>query len=584
MLATLTGDIALFGLVVFGLGQPAAAWWARWAPLERLVLAIAAALGATYLFSFGLYVSGLDARWHWLLPAAALAGLAARGRATWVWLRSPEIAAALGGWLLVVAWCLGLLGLVYSYSGGGWMGDWQEHYERARFFAAHWPQDYRFIGVYPLTARPPLANLVTGAFLSLTDDRFAQFQVFSTLLNSLVFFPALLFTRRWGGGRAAPALLALVLMLNPLFAQNTTFAWTKLLTAFFVLAGLYFLLTEREHPDRSPTGLPGLPLLCAGLLTHYSAGPWMLAFIPIWLGQTWGRLGAGRLLRSLGPAVLVSAALLATWFGWAAWRYGLHGTVGTSSTALTLGRVSPGEWFESWLVKFGCTIVPHPFHWVNPEMTAQTNRLAWLRDYFFDIYQVNLPLAFGSAGLFVLLLAAVRTPGAWFTRARLFWLAGIPLVVAISVGVQAGEPDLFGITHVCLQSLVILGLARVAAELARLFAAGRVTGLLVGLVLLWAVDLALGIALHFAGQAYILGWQPGMDLSQYAFSLNALALINLACKFHLQQGFLRDLLPLTPGAVAAWCGLVLAVTLGVVARAVRGAGADPLQKTSPPAS
>ena len=570
MSATLVGDLFLFVLVVFGLGQPAATWWNRWAPLERLTLAVATALVAVYLFSFAVYLAGLDPRWHWLLPLAATLGLAGRGRATWTFLRTPEIAAALGHWLLVVAWCLGLLALIYSYSGGGWMGDWQEHYERARFFPGHWRPDFLFVGYYPLTARPPLANLVTGAFLAVTDDRLAQFQVFTSLLNTLVFFPALLFVRRWGGGRAAPALLALVLLLNPLFAQNTTFAWTKLIAAFFVVAGLYFLVTERDRPARLP-GWPGLPLLAAGMLTHYSTGPWMLAFIPLWLWSAQAREGPARLARAIWPGLLASAALLATWFGWAMAQFGLHGTVSTNTTVRGLGHVSLADNFDAWLVKLWCTLIPHPFHWVNPEMTAQTNRLTWLRDYFFDIYQLNLPLAFGTAGLFVLLLAARSAKGAVFTAPRLFWSLGLPLVVAFSVAVQ-GDPDLFGVTHICLQPLVIIGLAFIAATLGRTRPAGRTTGLVVMLALLWSVDLVLGIALHFAGEAYVLGWQPGMDLSAYAYSLNALALINLVSKINLHQGFLRDYLPFSPGALVAWCGVVLTLALGLAVRADRRDG------------
>lgn len=567
MLTTVASDLGLFALVVFGLGQPAAAVWSRWSPLERLVLASATALVAVYLFAFGVYIARLDPHWHWLLPAAAALGLGARARANWAFLRTPEIAAALGSWLLLAGWCLSLLALVFSYSGGGWMGDWQEHYERARFFLLHWPRDFLFVGFYPLTARPPFANLVTGSFLALTDDRLAQFQVFTTLLNTIVFFPALLFARRFGGGRAAPALLALVLMLNPLFAQNTTFAWTKLISAFFVVAGLYFLATEGDRPARAP-GWPGLPLLAAGLLTHYSAGPWMLIFIPLWLGRAWARDGGARLFRTIWPGILASSALLATWFGWAIWQFGPRETWGTNTTVRGLGQVSLGDNFDAWLVKFWCTLIPHPFHWVNPEMTAQTNRLTWLRDYFFDIYQLNLPLAFGSAGLFVLLLAARQAKGAVLSRSRLFWSLGIPLVVGVSVAAQ-GDPDLFGVTHICLQPLVIIGLAFVAAYLGRTLQPGRITGIAFVLAVLWAVDLALGIVLHFAGEAYMLGWQPGMDLNQYALSLNILALINLAAKVNLHQGFFRDLLPLTPPQVAALAGLILAATLGLALRAVR---------------
>lgn len=567
MSATLLCDVALFVLVVFGLGQPGAAAWNRWEPLERLVLAIAAALVAVYLAAFAFYLSGAGAAWHWLLPAAAALGLALNWRATRAFLHAPGVVAALGAWLLVAAWSLALLALVYSYSGGGWMGDWQEHYERARFFLHRWPRDFQFIGVYSLTARPPLANLITSSFLAQTDDRFAQFQVFTTLLNTLVFFPALLFVRRWSpAGRAFPAVLALVLMLNPLFAQNTTFAWTKLIAGFFILAALYFLAPPPTGTvaARRPAG-PALALFAAGVLTHYSAGPWIAAFLPLGLWAMFRQPG-GVSWRALLADALAAGMLLATWFGWAGAQFGAAGTVGTNSSVRSLGAATLAENFHDWMIKLGCTLVPHPFHWTNPEMTAQTNRLTWLRDYFFNLYQLNLPFAFGLAGLLVLLLAAGRARGRVVTAGRGFWLAGIPLVVAISMAVQAGGADFFGVTHVCLQPLVILGLAFVAATLAR----GGVPWLALGL--LWAADFAFGIALHFAGEAYFLGWQRGMDLNQYVLSLNAVARFNLAGKFNLHLSFLRDLVPLTPGQVALVALALLALGLALAARALARAG------------
>src|SRR5262249_3602092 len=146
------------------------------------------------------------------------------------------------------------------------------------------------------------------------------------------------------------------------------------------------------------------------------------------------------------------------------------------------------------------------------------------------------------------------------------------LVIAASVAVQ-GDPDLFGVTHICLQPLVLLGLAFVAAPVASM-PRTRLTGFGLALVLLWIVDFTAGLPLPFRRQAYVLGWQPGMDLSQYALSLNALALINLAAKLNLHQGFLRDFLQWTPGITAAWAALVLGVTLVLALRARRTPAGD----------
>jgi hypothetical protein len=127
-------------------------------------------------------------------------------------------------WLILTAWRLGLLTLIRSYSGGEWVGDWIEPYDRTRLFLEHRPLDTLFLQQYPRPARPPLANLFSGAFMALTGMGFAQFQIFSTLLASLAFFPAALLARRFARDADPAATVLVLLMLSPLFLQNATFA------------------------------------------------------------------------------------------------------------------------------------------------------------------------------------------------------------------------------------------------------------------------------------------------------------------------------------------------------------------------
>src|SRR5690606_12025730 len=161
-------------------------------------------------------------------------------------LRDPVVRSLLFAQGAVTLACLAWLGLVGSYSGGGWSGDWLEHWERSRFFIQHWFLETRFIGMYTLPARPPLANVLVGLCLALTRVDFALFQFFSTALASLAFLPLAVLAWRWGGRQSVFVAAALV-MMNPLFVQNATFPWTKLPAAFFVLAAVAFTLV----PDRS---------------------------------------------------------------------------------------------------------------------------------------------------------------------------------------------------------------------------------------------------------------------------------------------------------------------------------------------
>ncbi len=178
--------------------MPCAWGFARFAPLERFTLGLAASVILVAAFSFLAYLLHLDPRWHWLLVLLAAAGGIVSCAPTRDWLRSAEILSAVTtSWLLFACWCLGLLACIFSYSGGRWAGDWLEHYG-GRVFPATLAVEHSFINLYPLTAATPLGNLATGAFLALTDENMVTFQIFTALLNTLVFFPVTLFARRWG--------------------------------------------------------------------------------------------------------------------------------------------------------------------------------------------------------------------------------------------------------------------------------------------------------------------------------------------------------------------------------------------------
>ncbi len=249
-MSSLLPCLLLFCLTAFGLGWPLAARL-RLDPAEKLCAAVLLSLLVMYLAAFAIYLLRLPLATFWILPAGAAAGLALTQTALGAMWRDAETRALLIGQLLVTGWCTSWLFFVTSYSGGGWTGDWYEHWERTRFFLEHWPHEAKFLGVYVLPARPPLANLVTGALLALTPGNFAYYQLFTTLFSSLAFLPAALLVRRFQPGRpgaalggflSAVAVFTVIVMVNPSIVQNATFAWTKLTPVSLVLAGLYFYL------------------------------------------------------------------------------------------------------------------------------------------------------------------------------------------------------------------------------------------------------------------------------------------------------------------------------------------------------
>lgn len=545
MIIPLFASLAVFALTVLGLAWPLAARLAL-DPAEKVCASVLLSLLGIYLFAFAAYVAGLPPAIHWALPFAAAAGLFLRRRDLIAALRDEDARLLLAGQLLVAAWCVGWLFFIASYSGGGWAGDWDEHWARARFFLERLPLDTKFLDFYALPARPPLANLVTGAFLAVTSVSYAQYQLFTALLNALAFLPAALLARRFGGGRAV-AVLAALLLVSPCFVENATFAWTKLITVAWVLGGLYFFLRARDT-DAPPAAAPlCAAALAAGILTHYSAVPYALLLAVaslIWPPR-------------FRPAVfLLSAALLLTWFGWSLAVYGAHTTF-LSNSSVTSHDAQHGNQLLKVALNLRDTIVPHFLRAPDPALLAQRSPWGWWRDWFFQLYQINLLFVFGSVAWLVLAIELVRRWRESAARNRAFWLLFVGGGIFLGVAVH-GARDPWGLAHICLQTIVVLGLVVLAARWSQL-ARGWRLALIAGAT----ADFVLGIALQFGAQSYLLDrWlAPGRDPADTLTSYNEVALLNLGGKIRNHLAFFTDVFPAPPALVLALLAAILILTL-----------------------
>ncbi|MEY2880458.1 MAG: hypothetical protein RLZZ15_2838 [Verrucomicrobiota bacterium] len=565
-------SLLLFAIVTAGLAWPLAARL-RLAPAEKILAGAALSLLGVFVFGWAVFVFHPPTLLFWLLPPLALTGLAESRRELATTWRDADARALLVAQLLVSAWCVGWLALVQSYSGGGWAGDWFEHWERAKFFLEHWPLDRNFLVTYPLTARPPLANIITGAFLRLTRTDFAHYQLVSTLLASLVFLPAAVLARRWGGLRAI-AVLAVLFMVSPLFVQNATFAWTKLPAAFFALAALYFFLRTHERapgPDTDAATAAtekNAPLLAAlfaalfaaflaaALLAHYSAGPYAVALGGAWLGLGWGRRRDAAWWRLTGLAALVGALVLALWFGWALAHYGAAGTLLTNSSA-TSRDVREGNQLLKIALNLRDTLVPHFLRDLDPALIAQRSTWGWLRDWFFQCYQLSFPLACGSVAWLALLWESVRAARTAPVPARRFWLWFGGCVTVLGVAAH-GARDHWGLAHICLHALVLLALAWLAARWSALARPWRLA-LAVGAT----VDFVCGIALQFGVQSYALDrWlTPNRPPDEALRSYSEPAFMNLVGKVHNQLDFFGDVFPAPAPLVFALLAALLVCAL-----------------------
>ena len=541
--------------VAFGLSLPLVGRF-RLAPAETVVAGAALSLIMAWGIAWAVFTSGCPLGGYWLLPALAAAGLALGWRGAGRLAADPAARDLVAGQLIVTGWCVAWLSFVRNHSGGAWMGDWLEHWERARFFLRDWPRDTPFIDIYEMPARPPLANVLTAAFLRMTQADYAHFQVIMTALCSLAYLPMGLLASRFGG-RSAARVAAVILMINPLFLQNATYPWTKLPAVFFILAGFYFFLRVRDDDDVSGRAAVVCALLLGGaILTHYSAGPYVGVLAVAWLAMGWRRRRHPGFLRMTAAAAAAGACVLAPWFAWSVAQYGWHGTFLSNSSVTSLGR-----WQGSHLVKIALnvrdTLLPPQARGFRGALFRQSSRWGALRDQFFLLYQINLPLAMGSVGCVAIAREAFRAGRAAGRRDRLFWTLTLAGFILLSVAVY-GDREHYGIVHICLQSVVLCALAFLASRWRGL---GR--GWQLALIAGWTVDFCLGVALQFAVEDFAIDrWLlPRRDLMDVSRTYTLVSQENLREKIIAHFAYFADILTTPPALVLALLGAIFCMAL-----------------------
>jgi len=523
---------------------------------ESLVAGSALSLLVAWGVAWAVFVSGAPLAGYWFVPVLGLAGLAAGLKGLRRLATDPLARDLIIGQLLVSAWCVACLCFVRTYSGGAWLGDWLEHWQRAHFFLRDWPKGQLFFDIYAVPARPPLSNVLTAAFLRVTSVDYAHYQVVMAVLSSLAYLPVGLLAGRFGGRQAA-RIAAVVLMANPLFMQNATYPWTKLQAAFFILSGLYFFLRLRDQD--CPPSTPGvLCALCLGaaVVTHYSAGPYVVAIAVAWIGFGFRR-GWGR---GFAPATLLAAAagtlVIAPWFGWSLSQYGWHGTFLSNSTVSMLQK-APGNPLAIMALNLRDSLIPPQVRGFAGTLFRQQSPWGSLRDQAFLVYQLNPLLALGCVGWLATARGAFQAARSADRRERSFWI-GVVLGTVVLSFASYGDRDHYGTGHICLQSLVLLGLAFLASRWKTLGPGWRLL-LWVG----WAVDFCLGVALQLAVEDFALDrWlRPTWNLQQVSQSYGIVAQGNLSEKIIAHFSYFADIVPTPPALLLALLGALLCMAL-----------------------
>jgi len=463
----------------------------QWSPLEKLCGSLGLSLILLYLVCWGIYCAGARGNGMPVHPLPyALVSLvcAAMGARSWKdigrLLGMKPVRRALAGFGFLLLWSALLMAIVRNYSGAGWYGDWLEHFQRSLFFLQHFPADTEIFPAYALPARPPMMNVLAAFFLAQTAARFELFQVVFVYLNLLLFLPCCLLLPALGR-KARRRVWPLVLLFasSPLAMQNVTYTWTKAAAAFYVVLALWFYLAGWRKRDTVRT-TAAFVALAAGLLTHYSAGPYVAILTLHYLIRVFPR--RENKWRELAGIASICGLLVAVWLAWSLAVYGPRVTF-ASNTSVTDSRQYAGSLAHKIKGNLYDSIVPVVVR--EPTLLDRFDgqrTAATVRDDFFLFYQQNAIFGMGLVGgplVLWLMYRGLRRKGealavrprarpkrtakpappiAAATPEQRFWQVLIVAGVLLGIAV-VGERDRLGVAHLTLLSLQVMGLAMLAA-------------------------------------------------------------------------------------------------------------------------
>lgn len=481
------------GAIVIGGVPPGAGTYPVYTRLAEAILLSSCIAGFSVFFAFVIGVPAEPIVGG--IVAASFALLWFRRRLISSYVSRADVQLLFVAFLVLEVACLTLVSAVRSYSGGLWCCDWEEHFERTRFFLETRPLD-RLFGGYQLGARPPLGNLIAAFPLALVPHRFEAYQLVMATCGALLIFPLAAIAA--GLGRSSPLLLACALLANPMFVQNMLFPWTKLISAGFIVHGAHLAISAALH--RAAVPAHAYLWLGAGGAVHYSAAPWIIgaAMLDIWSP---GR-SAGEKLRGVAVAVLCSLIPLLPWLTWSSFELGVRATFLSNTSITDSATMSFRQNFLKMLANSTLTIVPAHFVLFSLPELYGNGPLRSLREGAFMLYQNNLLVAFGSVGLIVL---TQQTKAVLHNETRRCFVVSAVAIIVIGTAV-IGSLSPFGLAHICLQPAVYLAiplLAHVFTESTSLIRRAILAG--------WLIDVSLGTLLHVWYQRYLFAG-PDWDL------------------------------------------------------------------------
>ena len=383
--------------------------------LERVTVSLY--LSFVLYFLLGLaafYLGAAGLLFHWLPPAVLVSyGVfrATRGPDDFSFPCRTEWT-LLAGVGLMTSWFLLVQISQQVYSGAGWYGDWYEHYERVLLFDGQLALDHKILGLYHLTARPPLFNVLGLYYLDLIGFSFSSYQVFASFVGSCTALPVTLLFLRWrriqNEGRhrvvvSASCTVFILLILHPMTATNLIYPWTRMLTNGFVLVAFYALL--RVVFDRR-TDLAPLALLFFGAahLTHYSAD---IVIVPSACYLFYRIIRDRRqILTRVAVGVLLFGGLNAAWYVWSVSEFGVRTNVTSNTTWASIANREPLDLVYQHYQNAKSTLLPFSSG-LNIRSAQQIDSSLWLYQLYDTMHLYSSQTLVGAISLPLLLVAGV---------------------------------------------------------------------------------------------------------------------------------------------------------------------------------
>jgi hypothetical protein len=463
----------------------------RWNPLEKLCGSVCLSLMIVWLMAWCAYVVA-PGKWTsaalpiWVFCAFLLGAAWRDARRLFGAVSVRPVATGFG---FLLAWCLLILATIRHYSGGGWGGDWLEHFQRTLVFLEHLPPTTEIFGGYLIPSRPPLAHIISSLVMAQTGDRFEIFQLVFVFINSLIFLPCCLMLplvgRPWKIG-VLP--LVGIFATSPLLMVNATYTGAKSTAALFAVTAIAFYLRGWKKGDRCRMAMAFLAA-AAGSLGHYSGLPYALFLGIHYLVAVFPHRKDR--WKELGVVAAAAGVPLLAWFGWCIAIFGVGGTfMSVVHASVGYGHAFEDGFFGKYVFNFVDAIVPHLVRDLAlVRAWRQPNWMGYLRDSVFPVQQGSLIFTMGAVGgpivLWLLFRALRRRRG----PERTFWLVLVPFSVLAWLFL-AGERDHVGSAHLTLITMMAIGLTLLAAN----FNSRRVISVLI--VTGCALDFLLGVYLQ----------------------------------------------------------------------------------------